>query len=91
MPCISRIDLKLCFSEGKGSHDAIPREGLKPSFVEHGVEVMVDVCKECGVKARVHYAAGFDVWTCPKCGARADSRNFYDFFKEVDDEEENEV
>ena len=48
---------------------------------------MVDVCKRCGVKARVHYAAGFDVWTCPKCGARADSRNFYDFFKEVDESE----
>jgi ribosomal protein L37AE/L43A len=41
---------------------------------------MVDVCIKCEVKARVHYAAGFDIWVCPKCGARTDSRNFYDLF-----------
>jgi len=45
---------------------------------------MTDVCKVCKVKASVHYEAGFDIWTCPKCGARADSRTFYERFEEVD-------
>jgi ribosomal protein L37AE/L43A len=44
---------------------------------------MSDVCKICKVKARIHYAAGFDVWTCPQCGTQADNRTFYEKFEEV--------
>jgi ribosomal protein L37AE/L43A len=44
---------------------------------------MTDVCKICKVKARVHYSGGFDIWTCPQCGAQADSRTFYEKFEEV--------
>lgn len=44
---------------------------------------MKDVCKVCKTEAHVHYEAGFDIWTCPKCGVRADSRTFYDKFEEA--------
>lgn len=44
---------------------------------------MTERCKKCKVPARVHYAAGFDVWTCPKCGVSADNRNYYEYFEDV--------
>jgi ribosomal protein L37AE/L43A len=44
----------------------------------------MDICKKCRVKTNVHYAAGFDIWTCPVCGISADSRAFFDHFEEID-------
>lgn len=44
---------------------------------------MTDICKICGTEAITGYAAGFDIWRCPTCGAEANSRNFYDHFREV--------
>ena len=37
-------------------------------------------CKKCGSKARVHYAAGFDIYTCLKCDFSVDERTAEEFF-----------
>lgn len=37
-------------------------------------------CKKCGSKARVHYAAGFDIYTCKICCFSVDERTAEEHF-----------